>query len=631
MADTCNRQRLVAILAADVVGYSRLMAADELGTVAALDAARSVFRSRIESHQGRVIDMAGDSVLAVFETAHGAVSAALAIQEGLKATGTAVPEDQRMHYRIGVHLGDVIEKPDGTVYGDGVNIAARLEGLAEPGGIAVSDAVQGTVRNRLAATFEDQGEHRVKNIAQPVRVYSLDMARQGTAATDGRAGARRRRFVPIAAISAIIAVAAGIALLDASDFPEIARIGLPVWLGGKPGEAVSSKASIAVLPFANHSGDAKRDYFSEGITEDIINALGRFSGVMVIAHNTAQSFKGRNVPQREISRELGVRYIVQGSVREADGMLRVAVELSDADKGTLLWSERYQGAGGEVFAIQDRVVKDIVGALAVKLTRLEQQRISAKPSERLEAYDLVLQARELLNQAERSANRRARELLERATRLAPNYAEAYLAMSEASYQRAGQGWMEDIEEGVRESEALAKRVLLLDDSGAHARAHALLGRANAFFLRYEEALTEADLAIALNASDAVAYAMRGAVLLWLGRVDESIASSETARRFDPHISAESGFNLSLAYYTAGRYREAVAIADSFLARYPRFVFSHAVRAAALAQLGKDGEAHQAAETVMRLSPFFRKELFGTRFMKRELTAKAQEGLAKAGL
>ena len=303
---------------------------------------------------------------------------------------------------------------------------------------------QGTVRNRLAATFVDQGEHRVKNIVQPVRVYSLDMARQRTAATSGRAGAWRRRLVAIAAISVVIAVAAGIALLDAPDFPEIARVGLPVWLGGKPREVVSSRATIAVLPFANQSGDAKRDYFSEGVTEDIINALGRFSGVMVIAHNTVRLFKGRDVPQREISRELGVRYIVQGSVREADGMLRVAVELSDADKGTLLWSERYQGVGGEVFSIQDRIVKDIVGALAVKLTRLEQQRISAKPGESLEAYELVLQARELLNQDERSANRGARELLERATSLAPNYAEAYLAMSEASYQRSSPGWTEDI-------------------------------------------------------------------------------------------------------------------------------------------------------------------------------------------
>jgi len=623
---------LAAILAADVAGYSRLMAADERATVAALDAARAVFRTQIESNQGRVIDMAGDSVLAVFETAAGAVSAALAVQQELNASSSAVPEHRRMRFRIGVHMGDLIEKADGTVYGDGVNIAARLEGLAEPGGITISDAVRGAVRGKLRASFVDQGEQQVKNIPYPVRAFAVCTAGSATAAP-GKLRVSKRPTAWRAAVATAVLLLAAAAILNfaAPDFAKRVRASAAALLAGNQAGIPDSRAAIAVLPFANQSGSETRDYFSDGITDDIINALGRFSGIMVIARNAVQEYKGRAARREEISRELGVRYIVQGSVRQADAKLRVAVELSDAEKGTLLWSERFEGEGKQVFEIQDRIVKNIVGALAVRLTRLEQQRVFAKPTENLEAYDLVLRARDLINRSERGANREARAMLEQALKLAPKYAEAYVALAEAELQRSGLGWMENPEDGVKRGEDLAKQALALDEPGANARAHGLLSRVYSFTAQFDRALVEADRAIEQNVSDALAYALRGEALLWLGRLDESIAASEAARRFDPRIDPDSGFSLAMAYYTAGRYREALAAADTALARAPNYAYLHAVRAATLGQMGKAEEAGKAADQLRRRDPFFRVELFGTRFVDTGPRTKAQEGLRKAGL
>jgi len=611
LSDTGGRRRLEAILAADAAGYSRLMTADEDATVAALDAARNVFKLRIEGNQGRVIDMAGDSVLAVFETAIGAVSAALAIQKELESAADTTPEDRRMRFRIGVHLGDVIEKADGTIYGDGVNIAARLQTLAEPGGITVSGMVQETVRDRIAASFEDQGEHTVKNIARPVRVFRV--ADGGT--KKGVQPGRWRTWRVLASAALLLALA----------------IGVWVAIERKPSQAPSARASIAVMPFANQSGDAKRDYFSDGITEDIINALGRFSGVMVISHNAVQAYKGRPIAPGQLSRELGVRYIAQGSVRQADGKLRVVVELSDAQKGTQLWSERYEGTGAEVFEIQDRIVKNIVGALAVKLTRIEQQRAFSKPTESLEAYDLVLQARSLLERTERGANREARALLARAQKLSPEYAEILITLADAEMQRALYGWVEDVEEAMRRAEALCKRVLASSDQHAHTRAHAVMAAIYSNQNRFEEALSHSERAIELNASDSRALYRRGMALLYVGRIDESIAAYELAKRFEPQPGVGDANSLTVAYYVAGRFREALALADTLLTSAPHHVSLNAIRAASLAQLGEIDEARRAADQVRRYSPLFQVENWGTRFTNPEYTAKVREGLRKAGL
>ena len=626
MSETGGRRRLAAILAADVAGYSRLMTADEDATVAALDAARNVFKGQIEGNQGRIIDMAGDSVLAVFETATGAVSAALAIQKELDYSAETTPEDRRMRFRIGVHLGDVIEKADGTIYGDGVNIAARLQTLAKPGGVTISGMVQEAVRDRIAAAFEDQGEHAVKNIARPVRVFRVARGATRKAVQSGR----RRTWRVLAPAALLLAVAIG-AWIAMADSTKDARLWLASLAGKKSPQTSSERATIAVLPFANQSGEAKRDYFSDGITEDIINALGRFSGLIVISHNAVQAYKGRPITPAQISRELGVRYIAQGSVRQADGKLRVAVELSDAEKGTQLWSERFAGEGVEVFEIQDRIVRNIVGALAVKLTSLEQQRAFSKPTDSLEAYDLVLRARALLLSSERTRNREARDLLAQALKLAPNYAAAYVALAGAEAQRGIRGWAEDVEGSIKKSEALLQKALAIDDPGANARAHGRLGRIYILLGKYDQALTEANRAIELNGSDSDAHASRGAVLLWLGKQQESIASFETSLRFDPQLPADDSYHYAFAFYMAGRYRDAAAVTDRGLIKYPEFFVSYVIRAMALAELGDPEGARLAAEEVRRRSPFFQTEAFGTRFANPADQEKVQRGLRKAGL
>ena len=607
-------RRLSAILAADVVGYSRLMQQDDQATVRALTERRAIFAGRVAAHRGRIVNAPGDSILAEFPSVRDAVDCAVEIQREIAARNAGMPgRGERMQFRIGINLGDVIVEDDGSIYGDGVNIAARLESLADYGGVALSASAYEQVRDRPGYRFADRGEQQVKNIARPVRVYAVDMSASGV--TPRRKPLARRRALGIVAL----VLAAAVALLAA---PQVTKL-----LERQP---APQAATIAVLPFANQSADSKREYFSDGLTEDMINALGRFSGIRVIAYNTVRAYKGRTTTPDQINRELGVRYLVQGSVRQVGEALRIGVELSDAMKGTLLWSERYDGKGMQVFEIQDRIVRDIAGVLAVKLTALEQQRTAARPPENLEAYELVLLAREQLRAVDRAANREARALIAHAIRLSPNYAEAYAASSYAEFQRAVFGWMENPSEGLRRSEEAARRALAIDDPGANARAHAMLGNIQTFTGNYEAALVHAGRALELNASDAIAHSLRGGILLWTGRLDESIAASEAARAFDPRLSAEGMFNLGLAYYLAGRYRDAVQTSAAVEAN-ARTVFLRAVHAAALAQLGDDEGARREAAEVRRLNPFFDVQGFGTRLVNPGHVEMAQAGLRKAGL
>ena len=334
------KQRLAAILAADAAGYSRLMACDDRATVAALDAARAVFRAQIEINQGRVIDMAGDSILAIFDTATGAVVAALAAQQEIDAACGETPEDRRMRFRIGVHLGDVIEKTEGTVYGDGVNIAARLQGLAEPGAIMISDAVRGAVRGKVNANFVDQGEQTVKNIPEPVRAFKV----------------------------------------AASSSPTFAA-------------RMPDRPSLAVLPFTNMSGDPEQEYFADGITEDIITDVSKMSGLFVIARNSSFIFKKQSVDIKDVGRKLGVRHVLEGSVRKVGMTVRINAQLIEAASGAHIWAERYDRGLEDIFVVQDELTRRIVEVLKVKLTGGEQGRREARSKVNAEAYDYLIRGR----------------------------------------------------------------------------------------------------------------------------------------------------------------------------------------------------------------------------------------------
>ena len=387
--------------------------------------------------------------------------------------------------------------------------------------------------------------------------------------------------------------------------------------------------TVAVLPLANLSGDPKRDYFSDGITEDITHGLGRFSGIRVISPNAVRALKGRSA--QSIRNEVDARYILQGSVREADGRVRVSVELSDGREGALLWSQRYDGDGLQLFEIQDRIVRDIVGALHVKLTQLEQQRSFSRPTNSLEAHELLLRARSLLVRGERRANREARELLAQAANLAPNYADVLTARGEAEWQRATFGWIEDAEEGLQRAEGYAMRTLATADQRSHAGAHALLAEIYATRGDFDDALKHAQRAIELNPSDTTALYRRGDVLLWSGNIQSATADLETAKRLEPHAGAHKSADLVIAYYVAGRYREALTEADVALATDSSDDFLHALRAAALARLGSTQEARREAAEVRRLSPNFDAGSFGSRFADPKYTRDLHQGLRLAGL
>jgi adenylate cyclase len=467
---------------------------------------------------------------------------------------------------------------------------------------------------RYIETISKRGYRLIAAVSPPVGA--------SPAAPDGnRVFPRSRKKLAI--VAAVILSGVAVAVLVAGIAGR-----WPIAPDSRSSLAASSPPTIAVLPLSNLSGDARRDYFSDGLTEDIINALGRFSALRVLSRNAVEPFRTRVATPQAVGSELGARYVLKGSVREGGGRIRVAVELSDTGKGTVLWSDRYEGEGRDVFEIQDRIVTSIVGTLAVKVSQLERDRTSKMPVRNLEAHDLVLRARALIYLVTRETNRQARELLERAVQLEPEYAEAYVALAHAEYRRGDQGWVEDGEASLRRTEEYARRAIGLRDVGAHARAHAQLARVHAHRFQIEEALAEAERAVALNPSDAVALYARGSTLLWMGRAEEGTAVLEAAHRFDPSLDDAM---LPLGYYLQGRYREAIAAADTRIARKPEVVFVRAVRAAALGQLGEIEEAGRAVEELRRRAPFARAENFGLYLRKPDDIARLHEGLRKAGL
>ena len=414
-------QRLAAILAADAVGYSRLMSLDERATVAALDAARAVFRTQVESSRGRIIDTAGDSVLAVFDTAAGAVSASLAIQAELARLFTDAREDRRMRFRIGVHLGDVVEKADGTVYGDGVNIAARLQGLAEPGGITVSESIRTVVSGKVGASFTDQGTQPMKNIAEPVRAYRV--------APEGGA-----RPVPTR---------------------ETVETGLPL----------PDKPSIAVLPFTNLSGDPEQEYFADGIVEDVITELSRFGRLFVIARNTSFTYKGRSVDVRQVARELGVHFVLEGSVRRAGDRVRVTAQLIDGETGRHVWAERYEDVLSDVFELQERITRQVVGSMVSELEAEEMRLLERGRRRFTEADDTAWRAFKALFDAmfggEAALAAEALRLAEVAVGQDRTCRLAWYMLARSHSTRVAFGWAEDRRRSLESAQRAAETLMAL--------------------------------------------------------------------------------------------------------------------------------------------------------------------------
>ena len=626
-----EQRRLAAIVAADVVGYSRLMGRDESGTLAALKAVRfDLIDPTIAAHGGRIVKTTGDGLLLEFSSVVDAVRCVVEVQTAIASRNANIPQDRRIVFRVGVNLGDIIIDED-DIFGDGVNVAARLQEIAAPGGVCISSRVHEDVRDRLDTVFGDGGEHALKNIARPLRVYRWNPT------STGSASARRptKASATLARSPWLIASAAILALGVAGWwwFPTLSSLfqSPPVAVASTPATSLpaSSRPSVAVLPFINLSGDPSQEYFSDGITEDVIVALGRFGSLTVMARNAVFPFKGKNAKPADIGRDLGVRYLVEGSVRRAGERVRISVQLTDALAGKLLWSQQYDEQLKDVFAVQDAVARQVAGALAVSLTQFEQRRVLSKPTENLDAYDLVLRGRERLLRSTRPDNREARQLFERATKLDPTYADAFAWLGTAYIDMVYFGWTEDLDRAAARALELGQKAVTLDPDITVG--HRVIGVVHLLRSEYDQALAETDRVLTLNPSDSVGLQARADVLFWLGRFDEAIEACEAMLRFDPLPPPSSIFNLGVAYYEQKRHADALRVLQRGVVRFPDNSFIHAALAATFAQLDRMPEAARERESVQRLNPFFNAATFGSRFRNPAHHAYLVEGVVKAGL
>jgi len=547
------KRKLAAILSADVKGYSRLMGEDEDATVRTLTAYREVIAALIKKHRGRVVDSPGDNLLAEFASVVDAVRCAVGIQEELKVKNAELPENRKMAFRIGINLGDVIEEGD-RIYGDGVNIAARVEGLAGGGGICISGTAYDHVENKLPLEYEYWGEQTVKNISKPVRVYR----------------------VRTEAEAAVPKVSGELELPD--------------------------KPSIAVLPFVNMSGDPEQEYFSDGMTEEIITALSKVPRLFVIARNSTFTYKGKPVKVQKVAEDLGVRYVLEGSVRKAGDRVRITAQLIDAITGHHLWAERYDRELKNVFALQDEITMKILTGLQCELTEGEQACVLGKGTENYEAYVKILQGREHIYRMNREGNVLARQSFEEAITLDPEFAVAYTYLAWTYLLELLIGLSDSPEQSMARAIEFAQKALALDDSLADA--HALSGSIYLVQRQWEKAVAEGERSVALNPNSADNIGLLGMTLYSVGRPEEAIVLFEKATRLNPMPPDWLLENLATAYRMTGRYEEAIAEFKRVLHRNPDYLSAWLNLAVIYSMLGRGKETRAAVAQVLRLDPKF---------------------------
>jgi adenylate cyclase len=623
------KRKLTAIMSADVAGYSRLMGDDEAATVKTLEAYKQVMFSLIKQHRGRVVDSPGDNLLAEFASVVDAVQCGVAVQNELKARNADLPENRKMEFRVGINLGDVIEEED-RIYGDGVNIAARLESCADPGGICVSKTTFDHIETKLPLGYEYLGEKEVKNISKPVGAYRVLMQPRVTIAgakdKKPRVPVWRRIGVLAGAFAALIAII-GAGLWNFHFRPQaIERASKE-----KMAVPLPDKPSIAVLPFVNLSGDPKQELFCDGLTEDLITALSKVPSLFVIASNSTFTYKGKPVKVQQVAENLGIRYVLEGSIQKSGDRVRITAQLIDALKGNHVWSERYEAEMKEIFALQDRIALETLKALDVKLVYGEGARITGKNADNLEAYIKLMQCRRLVEQYNKESTVQARQLAEEAIRLDPRWHAGYFGLAVVNELEVWLGMSKSPRESLMKAIELDQKALSLDASDAIVQSN--LGYLYVMIREYEKGIAACERAIEIGPNSADAYLTYAVVLNYSGRAEEAVAFLEKAFRLNPFPSAFYYMDGSVIYRNVGRYEDGVKVCKECIARWPKNIVCNLNLAANNAALGRDEEARAAAQDVLRIDPKFSTQRFlkNSPYKDPALTARALELYRKAGL
>jgi adenylate cyclase len=589
------RRKLTAILSADVKGYSLLMREDEEATVRTITTYREMIGSVVQKHRGDVVDSPGDNILAEFASVVDAVRSAVEIQEELKARNAELPENRRMEFRIGINLGDVIHEKE-HIYGDGVNVAARVESLADAGGICVSRSAYDQVKDKLTLGYEYLGGHSVKNIAEPVRVYRvlMDPESAGKVIGEKRGEAKRGKKVALAAVAVLLLLAVGLLVWRTSSPP------VEVASEKKMAFPLPEKPSLAVLPFDNLSGDSSQDYFSDGITETIITTLSNVSNLFVIARNSTFTYKGKSVKVQQVAEELGVRYVLEGSVQRSEDRVRVTAQLIDAITGHHLWAERYDRKSGDIFALQDDITEQVTMALKVKITEGEQARIRRRHIKNKEAYEYYLRGLEIYRTFTKEANDQARKLFEKTVELDPNSTLGWCFIGWTHYRDGRFGWTDTPEKSLALAEELAHKILAKDDSIAEA--YSILSLVYMARKQHDKAVAYGEKVLSFAPNFASMIANTAVIFLYSGRPDEAIELVKKAMRLSPYYPSWYLPILGLSYRLTGQYEEAISALEGWRDRKAKGMLPHIVLAFTYVEAGREEDAQAAVAEALKQNP-----------------------------
>ena len=627
MAENATQRKLTAILSADVQGYSRLMGDDDESTVNTITAYRKIIAGLIQKHQGRVVDTPGDNILAEFSGALNAVNSAIEIQQKLETENGKLPANRRMDFRIGINLGDVLHKEE-RIYGDGVNVAARIESLADPGGVCISRGVFDQVKKKVRQGFEYMGEHTVKNISEPVRIYRILFQSEFEGTVIEESANRKAKLQKSYAISIVaILICSGVLLW----FFYYRSIPIEPASIEKMAYPLPEKPSIAVLPFENLSGDSSHEFFNDGLTEEIITILSKSPKIFVIARNSTDPYKNRSIKIQKVSEELGVRYVLEGSIRKDGNRTRITVQLIDAIKGHHLWAERYDRDVKDTFAVQEEISKKILTALEVNLTEGEQATMMAKGTSNGEAYIKVLQSAYYRRRLNAEDNAKARRLAEEAIAMDPEYAFAYTTLSRTHVVDVWLRTTKSPRESFTTAMDLADKALSIDDSLADA--YDILGNILVLKRNYDQGINHLERAIELEPNGADFQAHMGMALNLADRSQEAIQVLLKAIRLNPNPPSWYLHNLAVAYNFVENYDEAIFWGEKAVKLNPKSLLGHYILCAIYSSADRMEDAQREASEVLKINPKFSvSTVEKTNPLKNESVKKRYfDSLRKAGL